>query len=80
MPKALKAEDRPNMELMLARLEHVAERLSAGETTLEQAGGLYEEGMELVKRCRDQLKSARSKVQKLNRLTGKLESFKYADE
>jgi len=79
MPKASKTEDRSSIEATLERLEEITERLSTGEATLEQAERLYEEGMNLVKRCRGQLKSARSRIQKLNRLTGELDSFKYTE-
>lgn len=79
MPKTSRVEDRSSIESMLERLEQITERLGAGEATLEQSAALYQEGVDLVRRCRDQLKSTRSRIQKLNRLTGKLDTFKFTE-
>ena len=68
-----------NFEKAMSRLEAIVEQMETGKLPLEDLIVRYEEGMNLVKRCRGQLKSARSRIQKLNRLTGELDSFKYTE-
>jgi exodeoxyribonuclease VII small subunit len=79
MPREAKKRDEPTVESMLKRLDQITERLGAGEVTLDQAADLYGEGVALLSKCKSKLKTTRSKVEKLNRLTGKLESFKVVD-
>ncbi len=52
------------------RLEEVVERLDSGrvgdDLTLDEALELYEEGVELVRRCREQLEDAESTLETLD--------------
>lgn len=52
-------------EEALAQLEEIAEQIEQGSIGLEDSIARYEEGMELVKYCRDILARAELKIQKL---------------
>ena len=54
-----------NFEGALERLEEIVEVLENGESPLEDAVGLYEEGMKLFRYCREQLDSAQKRVEEL---------------
>ena len=60
MPKKVK---KPSFEETLQRLETIVDKLESGETTLEKSLDWFEEGMELIKSCRDELEQAEQKVQ-----------------
>jgi len=47
------------------RLEEIVEALEGGEASLEDAVGLYEEGVKLFRYCREQLDSAQKRVEEL---------------
>lgn len=55
----------PSFEDALAQLEERVRRLEAGDVSLEDALSLYEEGMELAKRCHGQLEAAEQRVTQL---------------
>ena len=59
MTKKLKFED------ALGRLEKIVEQLEQGDTPLDDAIKLFEEGMNLAKQCSTQLDSAEKKLQAL---------------
>jgi len=64
-----------DFEENLKRLQDIVAGLSEGKLPLREALSDYEEGMRLVKDSRRMLKESKAKVEKLNRLAGRLESF-----
>ena len=54
-----------NFEVAVERLEEIVEGLEGGEASLEDAVGLYEEGVKLFRYCREQLDSAQKRVEEL---------------
>jgi exodeoxyribonuclease VII small subunit len=71
----IKSASDVNFEENLKRLQDIVASLSEGELPLREALSDYEEGMRLVKDSRRVLKESKAKVEKLNRLAGRLESF-----
>ncbi|MHC5109178.1 MAG: exodeoxyribonuclease VII small subunit [Planctomycetota bacterium] len=59
------AKKKPTFEEALAQLEGIAEKIEAGQIGLEESITQYEQGMALVKQCRDILSKAELKIQKL---------------
>jgi len=55
----------PTFEESMARLEAITARLDQGDTPLEEALALFEEGAALMKRCTETLDKAEQKVVKL---------------
>ena len=49
-------------EASLKELEETVAKLEAGETTLDEAMSLFEDGVRLVKNCRKKLDEAQLKV------------------
>jgi exodeoxyribonuclease VII small subunit len=64
-PKKPEKQPEPSFEQALARLEEVVEELESGETSLEKAIALVEEGEKLYQLCHQQLTRAEGKVEKL---------------
>jgi exodeoxyribonuclease VII small subunit len=62
MPKESKQE---TFEQIYARLEEAVAKLEEGGLPLEQAIALYEEGMELARRCQERLDTAELRITKL---------------
>ena len=58
-------EDRQTFEQLYQRLEETVAKLEAGGLSLDDALALYEEGMELARRCQEILDSAELKVTRL---------------
>ena len=54
-----------SFEEALKRLEAIVEELEEGETSLEKAVLLYEEGVKLFRYSREQLNAAQKKVEEL---------------
>ena len=54
-----------SFEEAFRRLEETAQTLEAGSLTLEEATGLYEEGMRLAKLCNQMLSSTQIKITQL---------------
>lgn len=52
-------------EQALARLEQTVKALEAGNLSLEEAMGLYEEGMRLAKICHQHLDTAQLKISQI---------------
>lgn len=67
----------PKFEECLQRLEQIVSQLEKGDIPLEQALGLFEEGIQLSNSCRKELEDAEGKVEILLNRNGKLqpESF-----
>lgn len=77
------AKKKPTFEEAVAQLEAIAERIEQGKIGLEESITQYEQGMALVKQCRDILSKAEHKIQQLQqRADGSLEarSFKRPQE
>ncbi len=60
-----KKEKNQTFEDALSRLETLVEKMESGEGTLEQSLDWFEEGMRLIKSCRQELESAEQKVKEL---------------
>jgi len=67
MPKKVK---KPSFEETLQRLEIIVEKMESSEATLEKSLDWFEEGMELIKSCRNELEQAEQKVQELVEKSG----------
>jgi exodeoxyribonuclease VII small subunit len=67
MAPAKKEASRRTFEQSLARLEKIVDSLEQGETPLESAIELYEEGMTLSKECMETLSRAELRVKKLSK-------------
>ena len=57
------------LEAALKRLEQIVEKLESGEVEIDQALGLYQEGMELLGQAKTALNEVNFKIKKLT-LTG----------
>ncbi len=55
----------PSFEEALAGLETIADEIEKGEIGLEESIVKYEQGMKLLKRCRDILSAAEQKITRL---------------
>ncbi len=60
-------------EEALKKLEAVVARLEGGECSLEEALDLYAQGVEMLKSCSDELRTAEQKVELLSQ--GELKPF-----
>lgn len=52
-------------EQALARLEAIVKKLEAGEASLEDSIGLYEEGTRLKRQCETKLAQAQARIEKI---------------
>lgn len=70
------AENRtlPKFEECLERLEQIVDQLEKGDIPLDQALGLFEEGIQLSNSCRKELEDAEGKVEILLNRNGKLQA------
>ena len=69
------AKRKLTFEEALRQLEEVAEQIEQGKIGLEESISKYEQGMGLVKQCRDILSRAERKIQQLqSRPDGTLEA------
>lgn len=58
----------------LRRLEAIVESLEQGNVSLDEAVGLYEEGIQLSKECAERLRASELKIKKLTKsISGQLE-------
>ncbi len=57
--------EQPSFEQLYARLEEVTERLDGGDLSLEQSVALYEEGMDLARRCQQLLGDVEQRIETL---------------
>ncbi len=55
------------LEQSLKRLEEIVNRMEGGETPLDEAVELYEEGIAIAKECAEKLKAAELKIKKLSK-------------
>lgn len=61
---------KPEFERSLARLEEVVRRLETANVSLDDALRLFEEGVELTRKCQRQLEEAEGKVEILLKKAG----------
>ena len=59
-----------SFEQAMERLEQIVERIESGQAGLEQALTEYEQGVALVRRCREVLNNAQQLVEELGKLAG----------
>lgn len=52
-----------NLETKLNQLEQTAEKLDSKELSLEEAVGLFEEGVKLIRECLDNLNAYKGKIE-----------------
>ncbi len=72
------AKRKLTFEEALKQLETIAEQIERGEIGLEESITKYEQGMNLVKHCRDILTKAEHKIQQVQqRADGTLETKKF---
>jgi len=55
----------PSFEQLFEQLEATVQKLEAGNLTLDESLALYESGMQLAKRCSEQLDRAELRIQEL---------------
>jgi exodeoxyribonuclease VII small subunit len=55
------------LEQSLRRLEEIVKSMEDGETSLDEAVGLYEEGIAIAKECAEKLKAAELRIKKLSK-------------
>lgn len=60
-----------SFEEALSALENRVRKLEAGELPLEEALGLFEEGIELTRECHEKLDAADQKIIELSQSVGK---------
>jgi len=60
-----KTQDEERFEDQLARLEEIVARLEDESVGLEEALGLFENGMALARRCRERLEKVEQRVTQL---------------
>ena len=60
-----KKEKNQTFEDPLYRLETLVEKMESGDGTLQQSLDWFDEGMSLIKSCRQELESAEQKVKEL---------------
>ena len=54
-----------SIELSLERLELIVSKMESGEVSLEKSLVLFEEGMDLIRECQNDLKKAEQKIEHL---------------
>ncbi|MBF8293971.1 MAG: exodeoxyribonuclease small subunit [Bacteroidetes bacterium] len=59
-----------SFESSLKRLEVIVESLEQGKVSLDEAVGLYEEGIQLSRECGEKLKATELKIRKLAKSVG----------
>ncbi|TFH42442.1 MAG: exodeoxyribonuclease VII small subunit [Chrysiogenales bacterium] len=59
--------DTTNFETSLKELESIAEKLEAGEMSLDESIRLFEKGMRLTRICREKLDEAEKRIEILQR-------------
>ena len=60
-----KKTQKGSFESSLKRLEAIVESLEQGKVSLDEAVGLYEEGIQLSRECAEKLRATELKIRKL---------------
>jgi exodeoxyribonuclease VII small subunit len=66
---AVESPKKGDFEKSLARLEEVVKRLESADLSLDEAMGLFEEGVKLSRECQKQLEEAEGRVEILLKKT-----------
>jgi len=66
-------------ESAMTRLEEITEQLESGEVKLEEAIGLYTEGLEIARFCNEKLNEADAKIKIIADKDGRLEEEDFAE-
>ncbi|MEC9248902.1 MAG: exodeoxyribonuclease VII small subunit [Pseudomonadota bacterium] len=69
-------KNQSNFDQSIKKLEEIIEKMENGELPLEQSIKLFEEGIELSKKCQIALKAAEGKIEKLMKESNSLVEFK----
>tara|TARA_B100000575_G_C22964204_1_gene556876 strand:+ start:336 stop:566 length:231 start_codon:yes stop_codon:yes gene_type:complete len=64
-----------SIELSLERLELIVSKMESGEIPLEKSLVLFEEGMNLIRECQDDLKEAEQRIEHLINGNGEIKNF-----
>jgi len=64
----------PTFEESVAQLEKIVAAIESGQIGLEDSLTKYEQGMALVKKCRDTLEKAEKRIEQLHETAGGLEA------
>ncbi len=62
---AKKADASPSFEESMAQLEKIVEEIASGSIGLEESLSRYEQGMQLVQRCKAVLERAEKRIEQL---------------
>ena len=62
-----KKAEKNSLEQSLKRLQEIVEAMEHGDVSLDDAVGLYEEGIRISKECAEKLKTAELKIKKLSK-------------
>lgn len=65
--KTERAQDAESFERSLKRLEEIVETLERGGASLDEIMKIYEEGVQISKRCLEQLTGAELKLKRLTK-------------
>lgn len=65
----------PSFEKNMENLQEIMEKVEGGELGLQDTIGKFEEGMNMIKACRDILDKAELRINKLIGESGKTEPF-----
>ena len=57
--------DNMDFEKKLKKIEDIAEKMEAGELSLEESLGSYEEAMKVIKECEEYIESAKLRIEKV---------------
>jgi exodeoxyribonuclease VII small subunit len=71
-PTAAPTAQTPTFEEAVAQLEQIVAAIESGQIGLEESLAKYEQGMELVKRCRGILDKAEKRIEQLTEKNGEL--------
>ena len=81
MPEPPEKSPKPQpFEAALEQLEKIVKELETGDLPLEKSLELFEKGMELSERCRQQLSAAETRVEMLLKKQGKVEAAPFVLE
>ncbi len=75
----MREDEEGGFEEALAELELRVRQLEAGDISLEQALSLFEQGVDLARRCHEQLDAAEDRVSQLVRGAAGIETRPLAD-
>ena len=75
-----KKNEKEKFEDSMSRLEKIAAELESGDLDLDSSVKKFEEGMELSKKCNEELQNAEKKITMLIEKNGKIEEKDFESE